>query len=175
MTGDDEKNDKGYRDLAYPLRIMAGTMFGTIVVLTIAQVFFRFVLDSPLIWSEELARILLVWTTFIGAVVVCWDGTHLNVDVFFIKLPPGPRRWVRAFNALMAILFLTILAYFGIPIVEIAMMTDTGALELPTAVIRGPAVVGGILMICFIALRWFYRLPGEKKAKGSIDLSKEPM
>ena len=74
-------------DLALPIRIVVGLGFGLIVALTIAQVFFRFALDSPLIWSEELARLLLVWVTFVGAAVVAWDGTHLNVDVVFSRLP----------------------------------------------------------------------------------------
>ena len=82
------------RDFALPLRILVGLTFATIVSLTIAQVFFRFALDDPLIWSEELVRILLIWMTFVGAAVVCWDGRHLNVDVIFIRRPPaaGGRR-----------------------------------------------------------------------------------
>lgn len=60
----------GRVDLALPLRIVVGCAFALIVALTIAQVFFRFALNSPLVWSEELARLLLVWVTFIGAAVV---------------------------------------------------------------------------------------------------------
>ena len=79
------------RDFALPLRSLVGLTFATIVSLTIAQVFFRFALDDPLIWSEELVRILVIWMTFVGAAVVCWDGRHLNVDVTFIRLPPATR------------------------------------------------------------------------------------
>ncbi|MCJ7830675.1 MAG: TRAP transporter small permease subunit, partial [Desulfobacterales bacterium] len=102
--GTDLKTDKSKaRDLALPLRILVGSLFGVIVALTILQVFFRFALDSPLIWSEELARLLLVWVTFLGAAVICWDGTHLNVDTLFMKIPPKLRRFVRLFNAAVAV------------------------------------------------------------------------
>ena len=64
MTGTDDAKPRPPVDLAFPLRLVVGAGFGVIVVLTIAQVIFRFVLDSPLVWSEELARLLLVWVTF---------------------------------------------------------------------------------------------------------------
>ena len=56
-------------DLALPLRVLVGVMFLTIVILTLVQVFARYVLNSPLLWSEELARLLLVWVVFLGGAV----------------------------------------------------------------------------------------------------------
>ena len=149
------------RDFALPLRILVGVTFATIVSLTIAQVFFRFALDDPLIWSEELVRILVIWMTFVGAAVVCWDGRHLNVDVIFVRLPPAARRVLRRINALLAIGFLGILVWYSLALVEIGWYVEIGALDLPDSVYRSPATVGGVLMIVFILLRWFYRRPAE--------------
>ena len=145
-------------DLALPLRIVVGCAFALIVALTIAQVFFRFALDSPLIWSEELARLLLVWATFVGAAVVAWDGTHLNVDVLFARLPPALKAMARWFNLLVALAFLAVMAWFSIPLIRIESMSDMGALGIPFGWVRAPALVGGGLMIAFILLRRFYRL-----------------
>lgn len=153
-------------DLAFPLRVIAGTLFCIIVVLTIAQVFFRFVLGSPLVWSEEIARACVVWVTFLGAAVVCWDGTHLNVDVFFRKIPQRFLPWVRDFNALVGVAFLGAVVYYGLPLVAISNRHLVGSLDLPLSVIRSSGVVGAILMILFIVLRRFYRRPAEKAAQG---------
>jgi TRAP-type C4-dicarboxylate transport system permease small subunit len=159
-----EKRDprRRARDLALPLRILVGLTFGTIVSLTIAQVFFRFALDDPLIWSEELVRILVIWMTFVGAAVVCWDGRHLNVDVVFVRLPPAARGVLRRINAVLAIGFLGILAWYSLALVEIGWYVEIGALDLPDSVYRSPATVGGVLMIVFILLRWFYRRPADR-------------
>lgn len=148
-------------DLAWPLRIIVGCAFALIVVLTIAQVFFRFALDSPLIWSEELARLLLVWVTFVGAAVVAWDGTHLNVNVLFARMPGPLKAALRWFNLLVALTFLTILVWFSIPLVRIESMADMGALGIPFGWVRVPATVGGALIIALILLRRFYRLRGQ--------------
>ncbi len=154
----DQDKDR-WRDWALPLRIIVGSVFATIVVLTIAQIFFRFVLNSPLVWSEELVRLLVVWMTFIGAAVICWDGRHLSVDVLFVRLPKKLRRALRLFNCAVALGFLSFLVWYSIPIVELSMYVSLGAMDLPEAIYRVPATIGGILMIVFIFLRIFLRWP----------------
>ena len=162
-------------DLALPLRIIVGLMFLVIVVLTLAQVFARYVLDSPLLWSEELVRLLLVWVVFLGSAVVCWDGRHLNVDTFYSRIPEKFRIVIRVFNALIAIFFLTVLAWYSLPLIQLEWIINMGSMPIPLSFVRIPALVGGALMIIYILLRWFYRLPLEKKSDPSINHSKEAM
>lgn len=140
-------------DLAWPLRFLTGAMFATIVTLTIAQVAFRYLLDSPLIWSEELSKLLLVWMVFLGAAAVTFDGKHLDVDVVFGTLPPLLRRLVRHLNLAMALFFLGALAWFSWEIVEIESWSALGALDISAAWVRLPATVGGGLMVLFLILR----------------------
>ena len=147
-------------DLAWPLRQVVGAGFAVIVVLTIAQVFFRFVLDSPLIWSEEVARLLLVWVVFLGAAVVAWDGSHLNVDVVFTRLPARWRRWVRNLNLFLACGFAGLLAWNTIPLIKIESYVDMAAIGLPMSWLRAPAAIGGFLLVLALLLRRFYRLRG---------------
>jgi TRAP-type C4-dicarboxylate transport system permease small subunit len=153
--------DRRALDLASPLRIVVGAGFALIVALTIAQVFFRFALDSPLIWSEELARLLLVWITFIGAAVVAWDGTHLNVDVVFARLPERVRRALRWFNMVVALGFCGVMAVSSVRLIRIEAMADMGALGIPFSWVRIPALVGGVLIIALVLARRFYRLRFE--------------
>jgi TRAP-type C4-dicarboxylate transport system permease small subunit len=47
-----------------------------------AQVLFRYVFQHPLAWSEELARYLFVWATFLGASVAFYENTNINVSLF---------------------------------------------------------------------------------------------
>lgn len=157
-------------DLAWPLRFLTGAMFAIIVTLTIAQVVFRYVFDSPLIWSEELSKLLLVWMVFLGAAAVTFDGKHLDVDVVFAALPPFLRRAVRQVNLAMALFFLTALAWFSWEIVEIESWSALGALDISAAWVRLPATVGGALMILFLILRRLGR-----GWSGAPDDAKRPM
>jgi len=55
-------------------------------ILVAVQVFCRYVLNSSLFWSEELARYMLVWISFFGATVAYYRNLHPGVDV----LSPAP-------------------------------------------------------------------------------------
>jgi len=135
------------------VRAICTLLMIAIFALSIAQVVFRFVLESPLIWSEELARLSLIWLTFLGAAVVCFDGTHLQVDSLFLLLPAGGQRVLRAINATLALGFIVILAWYSVPLILLGTQ-GTGALDLPFSVYRLPALIGGVLMAMAVVLRW---------------------
>lgn len=53
----------------------------TILVTMGMQVFARYVFGSPISWSEEVARLGLIWLTFIAAGFVAARGQHIAVDL----------------------------------------------------------------------------------------------
>ncbi|RKO65784.1 TRAP transporter small permease [Desulfofundulus salinus] len=67
----------------------AGLLLSAMTVVVFLQVVFRFVIKGSLPWSEELARYLMVWATFIGAGLAAANNAHIGVE-FFVKLF-GPR------------------------------------------------------------------------------------
>lgn len=91
------------------------TIFFTVMVVVIFfQVIFRYSLERPLAWSEEVARYLFVWATFLGASVAFYEGTHINVT-YFTDLPKNPR--IRAAIMVLADLacmfFLVVFVWHG--------------------------------------------------------------
>jgi TRAP-type transport system small permease protein len=48
---------------------------------SILQVFLRYLTDISLMWTEELARLMCVFTTYFGSVVVLMLREHIRVDV----------------------------------------------------------------------------------------------
>ncbi|MBG0775690.1 MAG: TRAP transporter small permease [Desulfovibrionaceae bacterium] len=57
-------------------------IFGIMTVVIFVQVFCRYVLNDALSWSDELARYLFIWLTFLGASVAFYDDTHIKVTLF---------------------------------------------------------------------------------------------
>lgn len=55
--------------------------FLIMITSSVLQVFFRYVLDSPLQWTEELARLTCVLTTYFGGVVILMTREHIRVDI----------------------------------------------------------------------------------------------
>ena len=62
------------------LRLFIVACLAAMVVLVFGNVVLRYVFNSGIVVSEELARFCFVWLTFIGAIVAVRDGTHLGMD-----------------------------------------------------------------------------------------------
>jgi TRAP-type C4-dicarboxylate transport system permease small subunit len=48
---------------------------------SLLQVFFRYAINAPLMWTEELARLMCVITTYFGSVAVLIAREHIRVDI----------------------------------------------------------------------------------------------
>ena len=48
---------------------------------SLLQVFFRYAINAPLMWTEELARLMCVITTYFGSVAVLVAREHIRVDM----------------------------------------------------------------------------------------------
>ena len=55
-------------------------LLGLIVAIMFAQVMFRYTFNNSLSWSEEIAKFIFIWITFLGAALCFRDRKHLGVD-----------------------------------------------------------------------------------------------
>ena len=55
--------------------------FAAMTVIAISGVFFRYVMQSPFMWTEEAARYLLVWLGFTAVSIALRQDKHIKVDV----------------------------------------------------------------------------------------------
>lgn len=53
----------------------------TTVVVTLTQIFFRYVLNASLSWPEELARWAFVWMVFVGMAIGVHRNSHIAIDL----------------------------------------------------------------------------------------------
>jgi TRAP-type C4-dicarboxylate transport system permease small subunit len=71
---------------------LAGALLAVMLAMILAQVFFRYVLNDSLAWTEELAKFAMVW---VACLVAPWAyRAHLNVSIqmFADALPAVLRR-----------------------------------------------------------------------------------
>ena len=88
-------------------------LFGIIVALMLVAIFFRYVLNSSLYWSDEIVRYLFVWLTFMGAAVAVRDKAHIRVEFFAEKLPNSLQKIVRRLDDFLFLAFLLFLTVGG--------------------------------------------------------------
>ena len=84
--------------------LLGGVSIITFVVLVgvvLLGVFTRHVMQDQIRWSEELARLLLVWISFLGGAIAYIDDKHLGVDLLVSRLDPGAARLASFFCHLL--------------------------------------------------------------------------
>jgi TRAP-type C4-dicarboxylate transport system permease small subunit len=84
-------------------RIIIGTMILVGIAINVANVIGRYFFLEPIIWAEEIMIYIMVWTVFIGAILVSFEGQHLKMDFFSIMLP-SPYKEIINFIATASVL-----------------------------------------------------------------------
>lgn len=81
------------RTLRYLFETLAIVAFVVMLGSSLLQILFRYVLNEPLMWTEELARLMCVITTYFGSLVVLLLREHIYVALL--------DEWVRGRAALV--------------------------------------------------------------------------
>jgi TRAP-type C4-dicarboxylate transport system permease small subunit len=116
----------------------------------VIQVVSRYILNRPTSWSEELARYLFVWITFLGSAVVIRKRRHVDVSVLTDRLPPRAA-WVVYLIADAAMLFLLgTLTWAGIGMAVVAHRQLSAAMDLPMSIAYAAMPIGTGLMFIFL-------------------------
>lgn len=74
------------------LKYVIAFFLAVMVVLVFGNVVLRYGFNSGIAFSEELSRWLMVWLTFLGAVVALRERGHLGIDSVIIALPVPAKR-----------------------------------------------------------------------------------
>lgn len=95
---------------AVPLIIIGGLMLGVVLVGT----FWRYVLNDPILWTEEAARYLMIWMALIAASISMARREHVSMKLLVYRLPALIRRIIETLSSLAVAYFLYVLTREGI-------------------------------------------------------------
>ena len=88
-------------------------VFLVLVVDVLWGVFTRKILNDQAPWSEELARFLLVWVSFLGGAIAYLDDKHLGVDILVTNFEKGTRRMSRVITHGLVFVFALLVMGIG--------------------------------------------------------------
>lgn len=123
------------------------------IVVTLAQVIFRYLIKSPLPWSEELARYCFVWIVFLGGAIGLSRGVHLGVDLLVSRLPERLRTSLDVLTNAMIATFAGAVTWASLPVISMNMLQRSPALGVPMAWIYLAIPVSMVLIILICAER----------------------
>ena len=100
------------------VRAFIGLLLIASVLLNFANVIGRKFLSAPIVGAEEVMNFLMVAVVFLGAGVVAYEGTHINMEIVIDRFPPRVRDAFKALAQIAAIAIAATLVTLGIPIVQ---------------------------------------------------------
>jgi len=98
------------------------------LILAVISVFYRYVLNSSIAWSEELLRYLMVFISMFGAALALRHDEHIGLTFVYNKFSNKYKRIIDFFRYTILFLFSCILAYEGY---KFAITTETTGEILP--------------------------------------------
>jgi TRAP-type C4-dicarboxylate transport system permease small subunit len=122
-------------------------LFAGILGIMVLQVAFRYVLNSPLVWTEELARILYIWSCYLGAPVALRRGNHVSIVFVSERLPGALGRVVGVGIHGISLAFFLALAILGTSLMVRSHTVDAITLPIPWSMIYLAVPLSAVLMI----------------------------
>lgn len=117
----------------------------TVVLLT--GVIYRYALHDPLVWSDELASILFIWLSMLGAVLALDRGEHMRLTAIINQCSEKGRIWLETVAALVVCIFVLMVIHPAVDHAVEQMPITTPALEIPDGLRAAALPVGAILML----------------------------
>ncbi|PQV52853.1 TRAP-type C4-dicarboxylate transport system permease small subunit [Defluviimonas denitrificans] len=148
-------------------RVLSIALVAAITGVVSAGVFWRYVLNNSLSWSDELAKFLMVWLVFVGAPIAMRMGDHVSIDMFPDLFPPRGRAVLMAILLAIVIWFCVVLGYYSL------LFAWNGWKQVAISIGRVPlfwifvSVPVGMALILLVALQQFLEQIQEFLAPGT--------
>lgn len=135
--------------------VVAQALLWVAVATGFFQVVSRFVLHSPLDWSEVLTRAVIIWAVLLGVALAFRQGAMISVDFLRQRLRGNPRRILETIIHLVCLAFMVFLAWIGGQMTYRVRFQTVAGLDVSISWIYLAIPVGAGLAALAILLHWF--------------------
>ena len=119
-------------------------------IIVVGSVLARSLFNAPVEWADDVARGLMVASSFFGAASALARLENPGVDFFIAKLPQRPRQMVDALGAVLVAVITAYVAYNALKLGWLTTGQTTGS-GLPLELTFYPMGVGALFMAVFAA------------------------
>ena len=147
-----------WRSLLYRVRtsveVLAALLLAADLLVVGASVLGRHFLDAPLVWSDDVARALLLAVTFLGAAAALARGENAGVTFFVDRLPARQREKVDAAVSVVTVIVSAALCWNTILLLQDTSGQTVGS-GIPQEVFFAPLCIAAAAMTLFAVDRVF--------------------
>lgn len=139
-----------------------------IMVLTLlVGVFFRYVMNDALTWSDEIALLSFSWSIFLCSSVLVREKAHASLTILIDALPSLLSRFIQKINYLLVVFFGVALLFAGWQFLEFTAGQVSPTLRYPLWIQVIPIPVSGFLIVIH-AMNLFLKSFCVNHVKGGV-------
>jgi TRAP-type C4-dicarboxylate transport system permease small subunit len=150
-------------------RLLEATCATTVVALTAIvslQVFNRFVLKTPLAWSEDLAMLLFQWVVFLGAALGVKRLRHFGIELVVRKFPERTRHWVEMVTPVVMAIVALVMIVQGWTLLTFNRTRTYPTMDLTYTWAFLPIPLAGVLILIYLIQLEVRRWRGDTQVGG---------
>lgn len=129
--------------------IISSLFISVTVILVIVNVILRYVFNTGLFWSEEVATTCFVWSVFIGAAACYKKRMHIGIDMLIRLTPPFMQKIINLIVHIMLIGLNGYIAYLSYVFIRLSYIKPTAVLGISSAYVSSALLVGFGLMTLY--------------------------
>jgi TRAP-type C4-dicarboxylate transport system permease small subunit len=151
------KMDRAARLFSRSVEVLSVSAFAALFVVFMLQIFFRYVLNHPLSWTQEVAEILYVWIVCVCAATIVTEREHVSFSLVYSSVRPPVRRVLAIIGTGFVTLVLLGTFYGNYDYIVFTFRQKTPTLRLPMGIVFSAFGVFMVLQIINGVVR-LYRL-----------------
>ncbi len=144
------------------LLVIISVMLAIMVVLMLWQVFTRYALATPALFTEETLRFMMIWTGLLGTAYCFGTRKHLALELLPSMAPAPVRRALAVFNALVTIGFAIATMFFGgIQASSSAMQQLSPIMQIPIGYVYLVLPISAALIVALVGIEIVGLITGQ--------------
>ncbi len=136
-----------------------------LAVTVFIQVFNRFILETPLAWSEDLAMLLFQWMVFLGAALGVRRVRHFGIELLVRQLPARTRHALELVVPVIIGFVALIMVSQGLTLLTFNMNRMYGTMNLSYTWAYLPIPVSGVLILIYLIQLAVHRWSGTPERR----------
>lgn len=149
--------------------LLAVLLLSGIFVLGLAQVIWRWLLNDPIVWSEELIQLMYVWICYLGWVIAERKDTHIRITALHNRLSKNGQKWMQIFCHILCIVFSVLMVWYGYQLVRTGMKRTAVSLPINYGFVYAMGPLVNVIMIVYeieMIIECFIQGPRDYREKG---------
>jgi TRAP-type C4-dicarboxylate transport system permease small subunit len=148
---------RGARLFARSMEVLLVLGFAALFIVFLLQVIYRYVLNDPLSWTQEIAELLYVWIVCVGSATIVAERDHVTFSLIYAGVKPPARRILAILGTGFVTVVMIITLYGNFDYIAFTFGQKTPTLRMPMGVVFSAFGVF-IVLVIVAGIARLYRL-----------------